>query len=232
MAWISLIKWGSVIFFSHIIGFKDKLSLACTQQVCIYVWGEDLLSSSIALCRYKQEKKETWSRQKWIITTSDKHIQTAKSVGWTLARGTLISTRWHHLRAAATLFFRCLGLRYSCRLFWTLFFHTSPGYQKTNSLWTSTNADRAFKVFTPHILYSDWEFFTASPGGNGNTGVCFDVCYRPMWRGQGWLKDFSNSPLERPARYLTASCPTIHLHLTCKQYLKALKACEHTTVTR
>lgn len=132
MAWISLIKWGSVIFFSHIIGFKDKLSLACTQQVCIYVWGEDLLSSSIALCRYKQEKKETWSRQKWIITTSDKHIQTAKSVGWTLARGTLISTRWHHLRAAATLFFRCLGLRYSCRLFWTLFFHTSPGYQKSS----------------------------------------------------------------------------------------------------
>lgn len=70
--WISLIKWGSVIFFFFlvVIGFKDKLSLACTQQVCIYMRGEDLLSSSIALCRHKQEKqkqnrnkKETWSRQ-------------------------------------------------------------------------------------------------------------------------------------------------------------------------
>lgn len=50
-------------FFSSIIGFKDKLSLACTQQVSSYIKGEDLLSSSIALCGHKQERKETWSRQ-------------------------------------------------------------------------------------------------------------------------------------------------------------------------
>lgn len=176
------------------------------------MWGEDLLSSSIALCRHKQEKKETWSRQMNYynirLTYSDGNICLLKSGCWN-------PHRYAHLWTTATLLL-IFFLQPVCYLSVSGSFNSASSlksnpffstlvlvirntvnhlpvniHQHTQCLKPSMAPFN--NLFTPHILYSDWwrllwKFFclAALTRGNGHNDIRCDVCYR-VTTGQGWL---------------------------------------------